>query len=105
MKHCDRCDVDIADNIKNCPLCGRDISAESDDELESFVCYPDNKIWFSKRNTVLNTSFLIILIGVIVSIVTELMALTPHARPSSPSMRLTALVTPTIQMMVTGMLR
>ena len=72
MKHCDRCDVDIADNIKNCPLCGRDISAESDDELESFVCYPDNKIWFSKRNTVLNTSFLIILIGVIVSIVTEL---------------------------------
>ena len=37
------------------------------------------------------------------SMVMELMVDTPQARPSSPSMRLTALVTATIQMMVTGM--
>ena len=35
--------------------------------------------------------------------VTELMVDTPQARPSSPSMRLTALVMATIQMRVTGM--
>ena len=44
-------------------------------------------------------------ISATISIVTELMALTPQARPSSPSMRLTALVTPTIHSTVTGMLR
>ena len=37
------------------------------------------------------------------SMVMELMVDTPQARPSSPSMRLTALVMATIQMMVTGM--
>ena len=35
-------------------------------------------------------------------VVTELMVDTPQANPSSPSMRLTALVSATIQMMVTG---
>ena len=37
------------------------------------------------------------------SSVMELMVDTPHARPSSPSMRLTALVMATIQMTVAGM--
>ena len=37
------------------------------------------------------------------NMVTVAMADTPQARPSSPSMKLTALVIPTIQRMVTGM--
>ena len=70
MKHCDKCDVDIVDNINNCPLCGRDVSNTS--EEQSFVCYPDNKVWVSKRNFVINFLFWAAMIGMAISVFIEL---------------------------------
>lgn len=71
MRHCDRCDVEIADEINNCPLCGRNIA--SDDSTQSFVCYPDNKIWVSKRNAIINFLFWFAVIGTAISIGIELL--------------------------------
>lgn len=69
MRHCDKCDVDIMDDVNNCPLCGRDISTK--DSVESFLCYPDNKIWQSKRNTLINFAFWASIIGMLISIFVE----------------------------------
>ena len=71
MRHCDKCDVDIADNINNCPLCGRDIS--TDCSGESFACYPDNKVWTNKRNVVINVMFYFAIIFMAISIFLELL--------------------------------
>ena len=74
MRHCDKCDVDIADNINNCPLCGRDISPKQDKDVkQSFVCYPDNKIWVGKRNFAINLIFWILLVGTAISIFLEVL--------------------------------
>ena len=70
MRYCDKCDVNVADEIKNCPLCGRDISVDGQTE-EKFVCYPDNKIWNSKRNAVIHFLFLFATICTVVSIIVE----------------------------------
>ena len=69
MRPCDKCDVDIMDDVNNCPLCGRDISTK--DSVESFLCYPDNKIWQSKRNTLINFAFWASIIGMLISIFVE----------------------------------
>ena len=66
MSHCDKCGVDIEDNVNNCPLCGRNVSKEKI-ENESFKCFPDNKTWQSKRNVVTNIALFLILIGAIVT--------------------------------------
>lgn len=71
MRHCDKCDVDIADEINNCPLCGRDISNENTEQ--SFLCYPDNKVWKNRRNTIINILFWTSIIGMIISIFVELL--------------------------------
>ncbi len=71
MLHCDKCDVDIKDNINNCPLCGRDLDNKT--QIQSFVCYPDDKIWISKRNILINMLFFISIIGVVISIFLELL--------------------------------
>ena len=71
MLHCDKCNVDIADDINNCPLCGRDLENKS--ETESFKCYPDNKIWISKRNLLVKSLFWFTIIGVIISVFLELL--------------------------------
>ena len=66
MNHCDKCNVDIVDNVNHCPLCGRNVSKEHI-ATESFECYPDNKTWQSKRNLVTNIFLFVILIGSIIS--------------------------------------
>ena len=72
MAHCDKCNVEIRDPINNCPLCGRNVTAEKI-EHESFVCYPDNKVWVSKRNSILNGFFWFSVIGTLISIFLELL--------------------------------
>ena len=69
MRHCDKCGVDIMDDVNNCPLCGRDISTEN--KVESFLCYPDNKVWQSKRNTLISLMFWASIIGMLISIFVE----------------------------------
>ena len=71
MLHCDKCKVDIADNINNCPLCGRDLDNKA--ETQSFVCYPDNKIWINKRNLLVKILFWVSIIGTGISIFLELL--------------------------------
>ena len=62
MKHCDKCDTHIADNINNCPLCGKNLAQNQE---QSFCCYPDNKIWHDKRNLFINILLFIALIGTV----------------------------------------
>lgn len=71
MKHCKKCGVDIADNIKNCPLCGGSVETENDGE-ESFSCYPNNKNWYNKRNLILNIVLTVVLIGLFISFTVDL---------------------------------
>lgn len=68
MKHCDKCDVQIADNINHCPLCGRDISGHEPVLEETFECYPNNKIWVDKRNFSINLLLVLVLIGTAICI-------------------------------------
>ena len=72
MKRCDKCDVDIMDDINNCPLCGRNISTEKI-EHQTFLCYPDNKVWVNKRNAFLKALLLFSIIGMLISIFLELL--------------------------------
>ena len=72
MRHCDKCNVDIADKIDHCPLCGRNIVGGDEQTVQQFECFPDNKIWQSKRSTILNAIFLILLIGTIVATAVDL---------------------------------
>lgn len=72
MNHCDKCDVDVVDNVNHCPLCGRNI-AKQHIVTESFECFPDNKTWQSKRKLVTNILLAIILIGVAVSTFLDLL--------------------------------
>lgn len=71
MRHCDKCDVMIADTVEHCPLCGRDISQGNEKLTEHFECFPDNKIWQSKRNTILNILFWVLVIGSIVTTIID----------------------------------
>ena len=71
MRYCDKCKVNIADEINHCPLCGRDIS--TDIANESFLCYPDNKVFVNKRNIIINIMFWIAIISMIISIFIELL--------------------------------
>ena len=73
MRHCDKCDVDIVDEINNCPLCGRDVSNGSEVMTQSFKCYPDNKVWISKRNATINVTFWLTMIFMVISIFVELL--------------------------------
>lgn len=75
MRYCDKCDVKIADNINHCPLCGRDVSQKTDETKQECLCYPDNKIWQSKRDAVLSFLFWFLLIGCAISIAVELLVL------------------------------
>lgn len=68
MRFCDKCKVNIADEINHCPLCGRDISNDNKIEEEMFKCYPNNKIWVDKRNFYLNLLFVIAIIGTVICI-------------------------------------
>lgn len=70
MKHCDKCNVNIADNINNCPLCGKDLSAFTKDE--NFVCYPNDKVWHDKRKLTLNILLFIALIGTVLCLCVDL---------------------------------
>lgn len=72
MRHCDKCNVDIVDEITNCPLCGRDVS-NGEEITKNFTCYPSNKIWIDKRNTLTNWLLLIVIIGTIISGIIELL--------------------------------
>ena len=73
MHYCDKCNVEIADNISHCPLCGRNILQENEKiDKESFVSFPDNKIWIDKRNNLMNLLFWAVIIGTIISIVVNL---------------------------------
>jgi hypothetical protein len=67
MKHCDKCDVDIADNIKYCPLCGRNIDDNLKDDEQSFLSYPNNKIWINKRKFAINLLIVIAIIGTVIT--------------------------------------
>ena len=64
MRHCDKCDVDVLDDISNCPLCGRDIS-NGTDVSQTFLCYPNNKQWVDKRNLIVNILFCFVIIGTV----------------------------------------
>ena len=60
MKHCNKCDAHIADNINNCPLCGSYLAENSAEQ--NFCCYPNDKIWYDKRKLTLNILLFIVLI-------------------------------------------
>ena len=66
MKHCDRCGVDIIDDVNHCALCGRNVSKEPVIN-ETFACFPDNKTWQSKRKFITNLLLLSIFIGTIIT--------------------------------------
>lgn len=70
MRHCDKCEVDIADDITNCPLCGRDVSNNQSET--KLLCYPNNKVWKHKRNFVMNFLLWIVIIGTVLTISVEL---------------------------------
>lgn len=72
MKHCDKCNVNILDDISNCPLCGRDISNKNETS-QTFLCYPNNKHWSDKRNLTANMFLWLLIIGTIISGVIELL--------------------------------
>ncbi|MBR4124542.1 MAG: hypothetical protein IKR12_03115 [Clostridia bacterium] len=72
MKHCDKCDVSIIDDISNCPLCGRDIS-DNQQVSQTFLCYPNNKTRNDKRNMAMNWLFWIVVVGTIISGIVELL--------------------------------
>ena len=72
MKHCDKCNVNILDDISNCPLCGRDISNETETS-QTFLCYPNNKTWKDKRNMIVNVFLWLVIIGTVLSGVVELL--------------------------------
>lgn len=72
MKHCDKCDVNILDDISNCPLCGRDISNKAETS-QNFLCYPNNKQWKDRRNLIVNIFLWFVIIGTVLSGVVELL--------------------------------
>ena len=72
MKHCDKCNVDILDNVNHCPLCGRNVSKEPV-LTESFECFPDNKVWQNKRNIAIKLWFFVVVIGTLISTFVDLL--------------------------------
>lgn len=70
MKHCSKCDINIADNINNCPLCGKDL--HQPEQEQSFCCYPNNKIWHHNRNFTINLLLIIVLIGTALCLAVDL---------------------------------
>ena len=72
MKHCDKCGVDIIDNVNHCPLCGRNISKELILD-ESFACFPDNNVWRNKRKLITNIFLWIIIFGTIITTFLDLL--------------------------------
>lgn len=71
MRHCDKCNINIADDIPNCPLCGRDISV-GDDNSSKLSCYPNNKVWENKRNFLMTILFYAVIVSVVVTMAVEL---------------------------------
>lgn len=71
MRYCDKCKLEIADEIQHCPLCGRNLS-DTQLATQQFLCYPDNKIWFDKRNLIMRILEWIVLIGTLVCTAIEL---------------------------------
>ena len=70
MKHCSKCDIHIADDINNCPLCGRDLAEPS--QTQSFTSYPNNKTWYDKRKMALNILLFVVLIGTAICLAVDL---------------------------------
>lgn len=70
MRHCSKCDVKVADNINNCPLCGRDLAEPTQEQ--SFVGYPNDKKWYDKRKLVLNIFLVAVLIGTALCLAVDL---------------------------------
>src|SRR5574344_885147 len=76
MRFCDKCKVNIADELNNCPLCGRDISLKKNEETsQSFLCYPDNKIWVDKRNFALKIVLWSVIFATLLSCFAEIFLL------------------------------
>ncbi|MBQ8430608.1 MAG: hypothetical protein IJX26_01520, partial [Clostridia bacterium] len=73
MKHCDVCNIEIADNISHCPLCGKNILKNQEKITnQTFMCYPDNKIWSNNRNMIVNYFFWLLTIGTVICTILEL---------------------------------
>ena len=70
MKHCIKCDAHIADNINNCPLCGKDLVDSTPEQ--SFKCYPNDKTWHDRRNLAINILLFIVLAGTAICLIVDL---------------------------------
>ena len=71
MKHCDKCDVDVESNLKNCPLCGAYLRIDDGDKSKNKNAYREVNSTGRSRYIMLRLLLFVSLLASIVCLVVD----------------------------------